>query len=1190
MRRIELLGGLRVTENAQALNVSGARAVSLLAYLALYPHTRHTREFLAELLSPDAPPERVRRNFSDALYRLRQTLGAAWVEADAERVWLADDVALTTDVWEFEQLAAHRDPASLESAVAFYKGDLLPEVYDDWILLPRSTLQEKYLAALESLSEILESQNDVPRALAYARQLIAADPLRETSHQTYLRLLGRSKRRAQAVVHFDYVRQLFRTELGVELLPETRALGEAIRSEAETISDAAPATEQLRFVGRAHEREIAIDGVERAMRGQGAVLCVEGEAGMGKSRLLREIAASAQWRGMATAYGVASENSGGSPFLIFGDALVPLLQRGRASQLETILSNETLAGLGALYAPWQNRASLPELPPAQARMRFQNDFVTLLKTLAQLSPLVLMLDDLQWADAAVWDLLDALLPRLAQTPLLLLLAYRRPGIEKNAGWEFLQKWERGGLETLALNPLTAADVVQLFDQTDTDEAARVAAFTGGSPFYLSEYLAGQREGRVLERDPIAARLRGLSESARTALNAAAVLGEQVAFRLWTQVALVSPLALAASGEELSARSFLQPTQAGYVFLHDLVRERVYQEIEPAARIALHARAADALAVFDAENWRARAFQLERAERGAEAADAYAQAGAQDLKQFAFRDAEAAFVRALALMPDTESVARVETELALAQTLDALGNRARQTEVLAHARRDARVLQNETQLLKALVMSGRVISLLGQVDEAAAMYDEALLLARKLGDATQEFEVLFWRGDFAMRRGELAAARIFYEQALMLARRVDNRQGEARALRGMGNLTRQEGNAAQALELHLEAIRIHRAMQDVYQEVVTLTNVLGALYDLGMWDRLLTTARDTIGLCESLAYAPGLAVARQLLSLGAYSVGDYEMARDLLVQVVAANTSAGDRRNVGLTVNVLGLVEYDTGNLERARELFLQALEIATGTQAATERGYVLHDMGVLYLATREFDAARDALLAAREIWHAQQNLFLQRKAEAYLGLAYAALDERARALELAQSGMADLRGGTLHGEQAQAWHWALYQLLTQLVRTSDAQSALDAAYAEVLRQASAIADDAMRANFLERVPLNRAIVTAHAEKIAVAETRVVVSLARRDAPLGRALHDSERVQVTWTLDAPEDAAIRGKTAQRQHRLRRLLAEADAQNAAPTDEDLARALGVSRHTILRDMAALAESGGTSPTRRRKRRAE
>jgi len=196
MRHVELFGALRVAENAHSLNVVGSRAVRLLAYLVLHPQARHSREILAEMLSPDAPAERVRRNFSDALYRLRRALGAGWLDVEGETVALRGGPDLWVDVWEFERLAARTDLVALEAAAALYKGDLLPEIYDDWILLPRLSLQEKYLSVLEALTTRYEAQNELPRALSYARQWIAVDTLSESAHQAYLRLLGRLRRRA----------------------------------------------------------------------------------------------------------------------------------------------------------------------------------------------------------------------------------------------------------------------------------------------------------------------------------------------------------------------------------------------------------------------------------------------------------------------------------------------------------------------------------------------------------------------------------------------------------------------------------------------------------------------------------------------------------------------------------------------------------------------------------------------------------------------------------------------------------------------------------------------------------------------------------------------------------------------------------------------------------------------------------
>ncbi len=116
--------------------------------------------------------------------------------------------------------------------------------------------------------------------------------------------------------------------------------------------------------------------------------------------------------------------------------------------------------------------------------------------------------------------------------------------------------------------------------------------------------------------------------------------------------------------------------------------------------------------------------------------------------------------------------------------------------------------------------------------------------------------------------------------------------------------------------------------------------------------------------------------------------------------------------------------------------------------------------------------------------------------------------------------------------------------------------------------------------------LNREIVAAH-DTLSTLGRTLVVTLAQRSAPLGRPLRPDERVPVRWTVSAPEDDAIRGKTARRHHRLRRLLTEAESQGAAPTDDDLAQALGVSRRTILRDMQALHERTNVPPTRKRKR---
>jgi hypothetical protein len=214
----------------------------------------------------------------------------------------------------------------------------------------------------------------------------------------------------------------------------------------------------------------------------------------------------------------------------------------------------------------------------------------------------------------------------------------------------------------------------------------------------------------------------------------------------------------------------------------------------------------------------------------------------------------------------------------------------------------------------------------------------------------------------------------------------------------------------------------------------------------------------------------------------------------------------------------------------------------------------------------------------------QENDWERNQTEAVLGLALLTVGQKARAEESASFGWEAFKSHKIMGEKPQRWLWSLYRLLLGLNQSDRAQEILQGAYAELQRQAKNIHEPGMRRGFFERVPNNRAILNAYDQLLGSPRTRTV-SLARRDVPLGRALREDDFTTVTWTLNAPDDESIEDKAERRQHRLKRLLAESTAQGAAPTDDDLAQALEVSRRTILRDMQILHEQAPPS-TRKRK----
>ena len=1184
-RQIYLLGAFRVYKGGILTPLSGEKSQALLAYLVLHPRLPHRREKLADMFFQDAALDRVRRNFSDILYRLQKTLGSDWLVIEGDTVALRMDQLLWVDVWEFEHFATSDQEADIHKAVDLYAGDLLPELYDDWLLAERELCRNQYLSTLENLAALQEKKGELRQALLTWRRLVSAEPLHEPAHQAYLRLLGRLQRFGEALAHYEYLRGLLHAELQSEPLAETRQIAESIARERSLAAEAA-VEERTPFVGRKAERAVALSAVEAMLKGKGGVMAIEGEAGIGKSRLLREIAASVRWRGATLLQGVASETPSASPLSPLVDALTPVFNGPRSKQLETLLTDDTLAILAPLNPAWGEKATLSEATPELTARRFYNALRPFGENLARLTPLVLAVDDLQWADTVLWKSLDVLAQSLARSGGLLIVIYRRPEIEHTPGWDVIQAWDRVGLvNTISLQPLNVEDVAQLIGDTQTFNPAEVHAWAGGNPFYIHEWLAAPGSDSVPLHNAISRRLQKLSPASRFAVDSASIIGENIPYRLWTEISELSPLILAGSCDELMAQRWLQPTSSGYAFTHDLIRSAVYAEVDPARRRALHEKAALIYPTIEPDNLRARAFHCDQAGLQREAIAAYRQAGEQALAQFSFPEAQKAFDRALALLPSTPSQERVEISIALGNVVGLTGDRSRYPDLFQTAVAEAKLLENEPLLIRALLDHGLTEYSVGHTENSKIVLLEALALAEKEQNDERKTEA-FWRlsrqADFA---GDVKEALQWSHQALKLARATGNRIYEARIMRSLGVETYHIGDPDGSIQWLEQARELQRSIGDRLGVSLTEVSLLVAYYEKGAWDKLIDTAKESIPIMDATGNIVNAAIARHNHALGLYALGKREMARRILERVLTDVLDYKANQQIGLTRNVLGLVEEDDGNLEEALELYQNAVRDAEQIQAEDNKAYAQHDLGAMLTRLNRLEEAIPLLKSAHSYFEGQDNVLLSAKSETYEGLAWLAQGDRDKAEELALKGISIFKNQVLQGEQLQGWLWALYRLLAALDHTSDSIEVLTAAYLELQRQSRNISDGDLRHSFFENVPLNRSIVEAYDRHNRTARV-IAVSLARSGAPLGRPLREDEYVPVQWTVSAPEDEAIADKTARRQYRLKRLLRQAASQNAAPTDEDLAGALGVSRRTILRDMQDMAHDFPSAPTRKRK----
>ena len=950
--RISLLGPVRVTVDDVPLAVDTRKAVALLAYLAATERPA-SRESLAALLWPESGGDEARGALRRTLSVLNGGLGGVGLVIDRASVALRP-AQVEVDLSAFKQALSrvrdHGDPAdapcpdcleSLDQAAGLDRGEFLAgfslrdsEPFDEWQLAETESHRRESTGVLERLARGRLSAGAWSAAIDAARRWLELDSLHEPAHRLLMTALARAGEPAAALQQYRECVRILDRELGVAPLSETTAVAESIRAgdlagshraAAPDGPTAKPDRGQTRLptaipmIGRDHELDDLFAGYE-AVGPDGRLLVIEGEAGIGKTRLGDALAATVRSRGgmVLEARAYVGEQ---------GIALAPIAQLIRAGlapdggparlhsvRPESLGEAARLLPLPDVLAD-RTGASLLD-PNGQVRL-FEALIEVLLALVGGSMPGLIWIDDMSRADASTSELIAYLGRRLGGRSIGVLLTWRAedaaavdlrrvidvPEREGRVSHVLLGRLDRtdvGALAVAALGSDVAPELVDgLFERSE------------GLPLYVVEALA-EPDGSD-DRIPggvmalLAARIDSAGQIAGQVLSAAAVIGRS--FDLAT-VRLASGRTdeeTVDGLDELVGRGLVREIDPGlgadiqYDFTHGRLRDVAYDRLSLARRRLLHARVAEALMPPGSDGrsavdgWAAIANHRTLAGQATLAADAHRRAGDGARSVFANAEAREHLEAALALgHPDVAAIHE-----ALGDVLTLLGD---YSGALAHLEAAAALTGPDRQVAIEHRI-GLVLARRGDWPRAEAHLLAALSAGGPGGDASTRSGILADRSAIAQRSGDLERSEAFASEALALADEAGDPLGMARAEDLLGIVARRRGDLSEArLHLGRAIAAVDRAEDGVGPDraldpgvrVAALNTLALICADEGDRDRALALTREALDRCERQGDRHRQAALENNLADLLHATGRADEAMTHLTRAVALFAEIGGR--------------------------------------------------------------------------------------------------------------------------------------------------------------------------------------------------------------------------------------------------------------------------------------------------------
>ncbi len=739
---------------------------------------------------------------------------------------------------------------------------------------------------------------------------------------------------------------------------------------------------------------------DAAKSGEGSVVLIEGEAGIGKSRLVDELIGRMHRDGEDINFLFGSYPPGGAATAAGGFSTAYREQFGEAGCAEYLTATPVLV---PAFDALLRGESTPKGEEALTKDSLQTCFVNATRALGRERPTVVLIDDLHFAPEEGRALFTSLAMAVPGHRVLL-IGTTRPGVSGDwtSGLTRLDQTSQ-----LALNRLGPKDLVRLLKDTLKSErlahdlSAQIATKSDGNPFFVFEILRGLREGQFIAQaddgtwvgtkvvddikipssvlDLVSARVADLTEDERSLLDVAACWGFEFDPLLVGDVLGMAQIPLMrALGHIEKRHRLVRASGRRYVFDHHQVQEALYVAMSELLREPYHAALADALEA----RTKAAEPDLETLDgslcvdlcehylKGArgESALRYLLPAQTHLTE-CYRHAQVVTLTEGALaVPDLlTGPERAKTLLRLAGSLNSLGRRTRQEECAREAEVLAEEAGDDDLRGQAATALGHVFWRTSRQSDAEAAFRRALDLALARGDRMAESGAagglcfVFWS------QGSPQEAREYHARHLALSRELGDRQAEARAMGSLGLVFQSEGRPVEARK-HLERqLAVSREIGDRAGEAAATGN-LGVVFGAeGRMAEARTHYARHLALSREIGDRAGEAAATGNLATVFQSEGRLPEALEQLERYLALSGEIGNQRGVAIALHNLGNVLREEGETAVAEEYLVRSVALAEAMEARHTAAATQLALGTLRAAAGDAEGAQSSLDAARDL-------------------------------------------------------------------------------------------------------------------------------------------------------------------------------------------------------------------------------